>query len=65
MVVAYGLGLATVFAFLAFLGHITRQLRVETMMRSVHEQTSAAIQSFYVMVETLSRAPVTPIVEAA
>ncbi|WNB84394.1 DUF2254 domain-containing protein [Cellulomonas sp. ATA003] len=47
MVVAYGLGLATVFAFLAFLGHITRQLRVETMMRSVHEQTSAAIQSFY------------------
>jgi uncharacterized membrane protein len=47
MLVASGLGLASLAAVLGFLAHIARMLRVDTMMRSVHDEANRAITAFY------------------
>jgi uncharacterized membrane protein len=41
------LGLAALAAILAFITHMTRVLRVDTMMRTVHDETDTAINTFY------------------
>ena len=41
------LGLATIGAILAFITHMTRILRVDTMMRAVHDETDTVIATFY------------------
>jgi uncharacterized membrane protein len=41
------LGVASLNAILAFIAHIVRVLRVETMMVMVHDQASDAIETFY------------------
>jgi uncharacterized membrane protein len=41
------LGLAALGAILAFITHMTRVLRVDTMMRTVHDETDTAIDTFY------------------
>lgn len=45
--VAFGMGLASMAALLAFLAHIIRALRVDTMMVAVHEATIAALRDDY------------------
>ncbi|MGY1714564.1 DUF2254 domain-containing protein [Geodermatophilus sp. SYSU D01106] len=42
--VAYALSLASVVALLLFLGHLARMLRVETMLRDVHEEGTATLE---------------------
>lgn len=42
--VAFVLGLASVLGLVLFLAHLARQIRVETMMRDVHEDASATMQ---------------------
>ena len=41
------LGLASFAAILAFTSHMTRSLRVDTMMLRVHDETGRAIRTFY------------------
>jgi uncharacterized membrane protein len=41
------MAVAAVAAVLAFVTHMTRVLRVDTMMRTVHEETDRAIECFY------------------
>lgn len=41
------LGLAALAAVLAFVAHIARILRVDTMMRTVHQETDRVIATFY------------------
>ncbi|HEX8631125.1 MAG TPA: DUF2254 domain-containing protein [Catenuloplanes sp.] len=41
------LGLAALGAILAFITHMTRVLRVDTMMLTVHDETDIAIDTFY------------------
>jgi uncharacterized membrane protein len=47
VVVAYLLALASLAALLAFIGHIVRAVRVDTMMLQVHAETAATIRQFY------------------
>lgn len=47
LLVASVLGLVAVAAVLAFITHIARLLRVDTMMRTVHDETDKAITAFY------------------
>ncbi|MGN6606318.1 MAG: DUF2254 domain-containing protein [Jatrophihabitans sp.] len=47
MAVSFLLGLATVAALLAFIGHIIRTLRVDSMMRTVHAETVRTIAAVY------------------
>ena len=47
VLVGYVLGVASLFAILAFITHIVRVIRVDTMMLVVHDETSAAISKFY------------------
>jgi uncharacterized membrane protein len=47
LLVASILGLAALTAVLAFITHIARILRVDTMMRTVHAETNRAIATFY------------------
>lgn len=47
MLVALLGGLAAMFSVIAFISHLARQLRVETMMVSLHKTTSDAIRRFY------------------
>jgi uncharacterized membrane protein len=42
-----GLGLVALAAVLGFITHMTRVLRVDTMMRTVHAEAGAAIEAFY------------------
>ncbi|MGX5654574.1 DUF2254 domain-containing protein [Geodermatophilus nigrescens] len=42
--VAYALTLASVVALLLFLGHLARMLRVETMLRDVHDEGTATLE---------------------
>ncbi|MDG6110347.1 DUF2254 domain-containing protein [Dactylosporangium aurantiacum] len=42
--VAYVLGLASVLGLVLFLAHLARQIRVESMMRAVHAETTATIR---------------------
>jgi uncharacterized membrane protein len=45
--VAMGLGIASLGAILAFISHIVRAVRVDTMMLVVHDETHQAITTFY------------------
>jgi uncharacterized membrane protein len=45
--VAFVLGMAALVAILAYISHITRLLRVDSMMRAVHDEASTAIATFY------------------
>jgi uncharacterized membrane protein len=47
VVVAFLLSLASTGALLAFLGHIVRSLRIDTMMAGVHGETVATLEEFY------------------
>lgn len=47
VLLAFGLGLVSVAALLAFLGHIVRGLRIDTMMLGVHGETVATMQQTY------------------
>lgn len=47
MTVGALMGLGSLAAVLAFITHITTLLRVDTMMRTVHEETSAVIDAAY------------------
>lgn len=47
VMVAAVLAVAALVAILAFTTHIARSVRVDTMMRMVHEETSRAIDRFY------------------
>ncbi len=47
LLIAFGASLAVLIAILAFLTHIARALRVDTMMRAVHDETDRAIKKFY------------------
>jgi len=47
VVVALLLGLATLAAVLGYITHMMRALRVDTMMRAVHDETDTAIALFY------------------
>ncbi|GHG49222.1 hypothetical protein GCM10011331_11580 [Flavimobilis marinus] len=47
MTVGALMGLGSLAAVLAFITHITSLLRVDTMMRTVHEETSAVIDAAY------------------
>ncbi|HEV2087769.1 MAG TPA: DUF2254 domain-containing protein [Cryptosporangiaceae bacterium] len=47
LAVGFVLGLASVAALLAFIGHIIRTLRVDTMMLTVHAETRRAMAAFY------------------
>lgn len=42
--VAFVLGLASVLGLVLFLAHLARQIRVETMLRNVHEDASATVE---------------------
>lgn len=44
---ACALGVASLAAVLAFLSHIVREVRVDSMMVSVHDETDRAIRMFY------------------
>jgi uncharacterized membrane protein len=44
---SYLLGIASLVSIVAFIAHITRVIRVDTMMLSVHDETSDAIAAFY------------------
>lgn len=43
--VAFVLGIASVLGLVLFLAHLARQIRVETMLRDVHDDASATVQS--------------------
>ena len=45
--IAFVLSLASIGALLAFLGHIVRALRIDTMMVAVHGETVATLQQVY------------------
>jgi uncharacterized membrane protein len=45
--VGYLLGIASLGSIVAFIAHITRALRVDTMMLAVHDETEDAIFAFY------------------
>ena len=47
VLVAYLLGLLSVGALLAFLGHLVKSLRIDTMMVAVHGETVATIRESY------------------
>jgi uncharacterized membrane protein len=47
MIVTFGLGAASLVAILAFITHMLRAVRVDTMMLRVHDDTVAAIDKFY------------------
>lgn len=47
LVTAMVLGVASLAAVLAYLTHIVREVRVDSMMRAVHEETATAIGMFY------------------
>nr|WP_269205302.1 DUF2254 domain-containing protein [Motilibacter aurantiacus] len=47
LLVAFALGVASVIAVLVFIDHIVRLLRVDTMMRVVHDEAARAIATFY------------------
>ncbi|WP_158853436.1 DUF2254 domain-containing protein [Saccharothrix deserti] len=47
MLIASGASLAVLIAILVFITHIARVLRVDTMMRAVHDETDRAIGAFY------------------
>lgn len=47
VLLAYLLGLVSVAGLLAFLGHIVRALRIDTMMVAVHGETAATIRGTY------------------
>lgn len=47
LTVALVLSLASLAALLGFIQHITRRLRVDTMMLTVHRETTEAIDTFY------------------
>ncbi|WP_228973150.1 DUF2254 domain-containing protein [Streptomyces sp. DH12] len=51
VVVAMALGVASLAAVLAYLTHIVREVRVDSMMRAVHEETATAIGMFYPALE--------------
>ncbi len=44
VMVAFVLGIASVLALVLFLAHLARQIRVETMLRDVHQDASATLQ---------------------
>jgi uncharacterized membrane protein len=43
--VAFGLGIVSVLGLVLFLAHLARQIRVETMLRDVHDDASATLKS--------------------
>jgi uncharacterized membrane protein len=45
--VAFLLALASVLGLVLFLGHLTREIRVETMMRNVHSETRTTIDRMF------------------
>ncbi len=47
LLVAHALGLLSLAATVVFLAHLTRALRVDTMMRAVHVESVRAIETFY------------------
>ncbi|WP_432486084.1 DUF2254 domain-containing protein [Kineococcus esterisolvens] len=47
MFVAFVLGIASMAAVLGFINHLTRLLRVDTMMLTVHDEALTAIDAFY------------------
>lgn len=47
VLLAYLLGLLSVAALLAFLGHLVRALRIDTMMVAVHEETATTLAQAY------------------
>ena len=47
VLVGFLLGMVSVAALIAFVGHIVRALRVDTMMVAVHAETAATISEFY------------------
>ncbi|WP_432542958.1 DUF2254 domain-containing protein [Kineococcus sp. SYSU DK002] len=47
LLVAFVLGIASMAAVLGFISHLTRLLRVDTMMLSVHDEAARAIDTFY------------------
>ena len=51
VVVAFVLGLLSIGALLAFLGHLVRMLRIDTMMVSVHDETVATLGQIYPRLE--------------
>ena len=51
VLLAYLLGLVSVAALLAFLGHLVRALRIDTMMVAVHGETAATMDQTYPSLE--------------
>ena len=51
VLLAYVLGLLSVGALLAFIGHIVRALRIDTMMVAVHAETAATMRKTYPSLE--------------
>ncbi|GHH43790.1 hypothetical protein GCM10018773_30500 [Streptomyces candidus] len=47
LLIAMVLGVASMAAVLAFLTHIVREVRVDSMMQAVHDETATAIGMFY------------------
>ena len=47
LLIAFGASLAVLAAILGFIAHIARVLRVDTMMRAVHDETDRAIEEFH------------------
>ena len=47
LLIAAALGLIAVAAILGYINHMTRVLRVDTMMRTVHDETDTVIAAFY------------------
>lgn len=43
--VAFGLGIVSVLGLVLFLAHLARQIRVETMLRDVHDDASATVRA--------------------
>lgn len=51
VLVAFLLGLLSIGALLAFLGHLVRALRIDTMMAGVHAETVATLREMYPRLE--------------
>ena len=51
VLVGYLLGLVSIVALLAFIGHIVRALRIDTMMVAVHSETVATMKESYPSVD--------------
>ncbi len=58
--VAFALGILSVLGLVLFLAHLARQIRVETMLRDVHDDATATVRSATIPLEDARPQPPTP-----